>query len=241
MSLVTTPHINAEKDAFGKTVLMPGDPLRSKFIAENFLENAVLINNIRGIQGYTGNYKGVKLSVMASGMGMPTIGIYSYELFYLFDVENIIRIGSTGAMQENVKIRDIVFGMGACTDSNYANQYGLGGTFAPIASYDLLREAIAQAEQAGARYHVGNVLSSDVFYNDNSASNEGWRKMGVLCVEMEAAALYMNAARSGKNALAMFTVSDSLVTGESTTAKERQSSFTQMMEIALGTAINLEK
>jgi len=241
MSLVTTPHINAEKDAFGKTVLMPGDPLRSKFIAENFLENAVLINNIRGIQGYTGNYKGVKLSVMASGMGMPTIGIYSYELFYLFDVENIIRIGSTGAMQENVKIRDIVFGMGACTDSNYANQYGLGGTFAPIASYDLLREAIAQAEQAGARYHVGNVLSSDVFYNDNSASNEGWRKMGVLCVEMEAAALYMNAARSGKNALAMFTVSDSLVTGESTTAKERQNSFTQMMEIALGTAINLEK
>ena len=197
MSLVTTPHINAEKDAFGKTVLMPGDPLRSKFIAENFLENAVLVNNI-------------------------------------------MRIGSTGAMQEKVKIRDIVFGMGACTNSNYASQYGLNGTFAPIASYALLKEAIAQAERAGARYHVGNILSSDVFYNDDDAANEGWQKMGVLCVEMEAAALYMNAARCGKNALAMFTVSDSLVTGEATTAEERQNSFTQMMEIALNTAVNIE-
>ena len=178
---------------------------------------------------------------MASGMGMPTIGIYSYELFNFFEVENIMRIGSTGAMQEKVKIRDIVFGMGACTNSNYASQYGLGGTFAPIASYGLLKEAIAQAEQAGVRYHVGNVLSSDVFYNDSDAANEGWQKMGVLCVEMEAAALYMNAARSGKNALAMFTVSDSLVTGEATTAKERQNSFTQMMEIALNTAVNLER
>lgn len=180
MSLVTTPHINAEKDAFGRTVLMPGDPLRAKFIAENFLENAVLVNNIRGIQGYTGTYKGVKLSVMASGMGMPTIGIYSYELFHFFDVDNIMRIGSTGAMQENVKVRDIVLGMGACTNSNYASQYGLGGTFAPIASYVLLKEAVAQAEQMGARYHVGNILSSDVFYNDNPAANEGWQKMGVL-------------------------------------------------------------
>lgn len=241
MSLVTTPHINAEKDAFGKTVLMPGDPLRSKFIAENFLENAVLVNNIRGIQGYTGTYKGTKISVMASGMGMPTIGIYSYELYHFFDVENIMRIGSTGAMQEHVKIRDIVFGMGACTNSNYASQYGLNGTFAPIASYALLKEAIAQAEQAGARYHVGNILSSDVFYNDDAAANEGWQKMGVLCVEMEAAALYMNAARCGKNALAMFTVSDSLVTGEATTAEERQNSFTQMMEIALNTAVSIER
>ena len=201
MSLVTTPHINAEKEAFGRTVLMPGDPLRSKFIAENFLENTVLVNNIRGIQGYTGTYKGVKLSVMASGMGMPTIGIYSYELFHFFDVENIMRIGSTGAMQEHVKVRDIVFGMGACTNSSYGSQYGLGGTFAPIASYALLKEAVAQAEQIGAQYHVGNILSSDVFYNDNPAANEGWQKMGVLCVEMEAAALYMNAARCKKNVM----------------------------------------
>ena len=171
MSLVTTPHINADKDAFAKTVLMPGDPLRSKFIAENFLENAVLVNNIRGIQGYTGTYKGTRVSVMASGMGMPTIGIYSYELFHFFDVENIMRIGSTGAMQEHVKVRDIVFGMGACTNSNYANQYQLGGTFAPIASYGLLKEAIAQAEQLGARYHVGNILSSDTFYDDNKAAS----------------------------------------------------------------------
>lgn len=241
MSFVTTPHINAEKDAFGKTVLMPGDPLRSKFIAENFLENAQLVNNIRGIQGYTGTYKGTKISVMASGMGMPTIGIYSYELFNFFDVENIMRIGSTGAIQEKVKVRDIVFGMGACTNSNYANQYGLGGTFAPIASYLLLKEAIAQADKLGVNYHVGNVLSSDVFYNDNMNANEGWRKMGVLCVEMEAAALYMNAARCGKNALAILTVSDSMVTGEETTAQERQNSFTQMMEIALNTAVSLEK
>lgn len=240
MSLVTTPHINADKDAFAKTVLMPGDPLRSKFIAENFLENAVLVNNIRGIQGYTGTYKGTRVSVMASGMGMPTIGIYSYELFRFFNVENIMRIGSTGAMQEYVKVRDIVFGMGACTNSNYANQYQLGGTFSPIASYGLLKEAIAQAEQLGARYHVGNILSSDTFYDDNKAANEGWQKMGVLCVEMEAAALYMNAARCGKNALALFTVSDSLVTGEATTAQERQNSFTQMMEIALNTAVHLE-
>lgn len=240
MSMVTTPHINAEADAFGKTVLMPGDPLRSQFIAQNYLENAVLVNNIRGIQGYTGTYKGAKVSVMASGMGMPTIGIYSYELFAFFNVENIIRIGSTGAMQEQVKVRDIVIGMGACTNSNYASQYGLAGTFAPIASYRLMREAIAQAEQIGVSYHVGNILSSDTFYSDNKNANEGWQKMGVLCVEMEAAALYMNAARCGKNALAILTVSDSLVTGEETTAQERQNSFTQMMEIALNTALSLE-
>lgn len=241
MSMITTPHINAEADAFGKTVLMPGDPLRSKFIAENFLENAVLVNNIRGIQGYTGTYKGTRVSVMASGMGMPTIGIYSYELYKFFGVENIMRIGSTGALQEQVHVRDIVIGMGACTNSNFAKQYGLDGTYAPIASYSLMKEAIAQAETAGVNYHVGNVLSSDVFYNDNPNANEGWKKMGVLCVEMEAAALYMNAARCGKNALTILTVSDSMVTGEETTAQERQNSFTQMMEIALNTAVNIEK
>ena len=238
--MITTPHINAEKDAFGKTVLMPGDPLRSKFIAENYLENAKLVNNIRGIQGYTGTYKGTKISVMASGMGMPTIGIYSYELFNFFNVENIMRIGSTGSIQEKVKVRDIVIGMGACTNSNYASQYQLTGTFAPIASYPLMREAIAQAEKAGANYHVGNILSSDTFYSDNKTENESWKKMGVLCIEMEAAALYMNAARCGKNALAILTVSDSLVTGEETTAEERQNSFTQMMEIALNTAVAVD-
>ena len=240
MSVITTPHINAEADAFGKTVLMPGDPLRSKFIAENYLENAQLVNNIRGIQGYTGTYKGKKISVMASGMGMPTIGIYSYELFNFFRVENIMRIGSTGAIQEKVKVRDIVIGMGACTDSNYASQYKLSGTFAPIASYPLMRAAIEQAEKVNAAFHVGNILSSDTFYSDNKDANEGWKKMGVLCIEMEAAALYMNAARCGKNALAILTVSDSLVTGEETTAEERQNSFTQMMEIALNNAVSID-
>lgn len=240
MSLIQTPHINAEADAFGKTVLMPGDPLRSKFIAENFLENAKLVNNVRGIQGYTGTYKGTKVSVMASGMGMPTIGIYSYELFNMFGVENIMRIGSTGSMNEKVKIRDIVIGMGACTNSNYASQFGLSGTFAPIASYPLMKEAIEQAEKANATYHVGNILSSDTFYSDDTEASAKWQKLGVLCVEMEAAALYMNAARAGKNALAILTVSDSLVTGEATTAEERQNSFTQMMEIALNTAVSLE-
>ncbi|MCI7792556.1 MAG: purine-nucleoside phosphorylase [Lachnospiraceae bacterium] len=242
MSMITTPHINAEADAFGKTVLMPGDPLRSKFIAENYLENAQLVNNVRGIQGYTGTYKGIKVSVMASGMGMPTIGIYSYELYNFFGVENIMRVGSTGALQEQVKVRDIVFGMGACTNSNYASQFGLAGTFAPIASYPLMKEAISQAEKLGASYHVGNVLSSDSFYTDNGkTANENWQKMGVLCIEMEAAALYMNAARAGKNALAILTVSDHMITGEETTAEERQTSFTQMMEIALNTAVSLEK
>ena len=242
MSMITTPHINAEADAFGKTVLMPGDPLRSKFIAENYLENAQLVNNVRGIQGYTGTYKGIKVSVMASGMGMPTIGIYSYELYNFFGVENIMRVGSTGALQEQVKVRDIVFGMGACTNSNYASQFGLAGTFAPIASYPLMKEAISQAEKLGASYHVGNVLSSDSFYTDNgNTANENWQKMGVLCIEMEAAALYMNAARAGKNALAILTVSDHMITGEETTAEERQTSFTQMMEIALNTAVSLEK
>lgn len=234
-----TPHINATPQDFAKTVLMPGDPLRSKFIAENFLENAKLVNNVRGIHGYTGTYKGEKVSVMASGMGMPSIGIYSYELFNFFGVENIMRIGSAGAIQESIKVRDIVFGMGACTDSNYVNQYGLAGHFAPIASYNLLKTAIEEAEKVGARYHVGNLISSDVFYGDNPNATPNWIKMGVMAVEMEAAALYMNAARFKKNALALCTVSDHIITGEATTAEERQNSFTQMMEIALNTAIRL--
>ena len=234
-----TPHINASPSDFAKTVLMPGDPLRSKFIAENFLEDAVLINNVRGIQGYTGLYKGEKVSVMASGMGMPSMAIYSYELYNFFGVENIIRIGSAGGISDSVKIRDIILGMGACTTSNFAKQYGLEGTFAPIASYDIMKIAISEAEKINAKIHVGNILSSDVFYNADSSASEKWKAMGVLGVEMEAAALYMNAAYSKKRALAICTVSDHLFTGEALDAESRQNSFTEMMEIALNTAIRL--
>lgn len=241
MANYPTPHINAKPGDFAKTVLMPGDPLRSKFIAENFLENSVLVNNVRGVQGYTGTYKGTKVSVMASGMGMPSIGIYSYELYNVFGVENIIRIGSTGSISMDVKIRDIVFGMGASTNSAFANQYELPGTFAPIADYNLLKIAIGEADKTDARYHVGNILSADTFYDDNPKVKDKWAKMGVMCIEMEAAALYMTAARCGKKALAMFTVSDHILTGEATTAEERQTTFTQMMEIALNTAVELEK
>ncbi len=234
-----TPHIDAKISDFAKTVLMPGDPLRSKFIADTFLEKARLINNIRGIHGYTGFYKGEPVSVMASGMGMPSIGIYSYELFNFFEVENIMRIGSAGALREDVHVRDIVFGQGACTNSNYAKQYGLDGSFAPICDYGMLKIAIEEAEREGANYHVGNLLSSDTFYNDAADANDGWKKMGVMAVEMEAAALYMNAARAGKKALAMCTISDHILTGESIDAFERQNSFTQMMEVALNTAIRM--
>lgn len=234
-----TPHINASPEDFAKTVLMPGDPLRSKFIAENFLENAVLVNNVRGIHGYTGTYKGERVSVMASGMGMPSIGIYSYELYNFFGVENIMRIGSVGAMSERVKVRDIIIGMGASTTTNFAVQYGLEGTFAPIADYRMMKTAIEEAEKIGARYAVGNLLSSDIFYNANPEAQKRWQALGVLGVEMEAAALYMNAAYAGKSALAICTVSDHLITGESLDALERQNSFTEMMEIALNTAIRL--
>ncbi len=234
-----TPHINATPEQIAKTVLMPGDPLRAKFIAENFLENAILFNNVRGVQGYTGTYKGHKISVMASGMGMPSIGIYSYELYNFFGVENIIRVGSAGGMQENVHVRDIVIGMGACTNSAYGEQFGLPGSFAPIASYKMMKTAIDVCEELNAPYHVGNLLSSDTFYSDDTKSSEKWAKMGVLAVEMEAAGLYMNAARAGKNALAICTVSDHLLTGEATSAEERQNSFTQMMLVALETAIRL--
>ena len=234
-----TPHIKATPDDFAKTVLMPGDPLRAKFIAENFLENATLVNNVRSIQGYTGTYKGERVSVMASGMGMPSIGIYSYELYNFFGVENIMRIGSAGAMHESVKVRDIVFGMGACTTSSYAIQYGLQGTYAPIASYDMMKVAIEEAEKIGARYSVGNLLSSDIFYNADPEASAKWTRMGVLAVEMEAAALYMNAAYAGKRALAICTVSDHLLTGEALDADARQNSFTEMMEVALNTAIRL--
>lgn len=227
-----TPHIAAKVGDFAKTVLMPGDPLRAKFVAETYLENAVLVNSVRGINGYTGTYKGKSVSVMASGMGMPSIGIYSYELFHYYEVDNIIRIGTAGSMHPDLKIRDVAFGMGACTNSSYVNQFELPGTYAPVASYDLLKKAVEVTEGMGVNYKVGNFLSSDNFYDDSQGTMK-WAKMGVLCVEMEAAALYMNAARAGKNALAICTISDSLVTGEATTAEERQSSFHNMMKIAL--------
>lgn len=233
MSNIPTPHIAAKEGDFARTVLMPGDPLRAKYIAENFLTDAVLVNNVRGVNGYTGLYNGKRVSVMASGMGMPSMGIYSYELFKFYDVDNIIRIGTAGSLQPDLKIRDLAIAMGACTDSNYAAQYELPGTFAPIASFDLLRKAVDQAEKMGnISYKVGNVASSDVFYSERPTM-EAWQKMGVLAVEMETAALYMNAARTGKNALTICTISDSLVTGEITTSEERQTSFADMMKVAL--------
>lgn len=232
MRNIPTPHNSANIDDFAKTVLMPGDPLRAKFIAENSLEDPVLVNGVRGINGYTGMYNGKIVSVMASGMGIPSIGIYSYELFNFYNVENIIRIGSAGAISDEVNLRDIVIGQGACTNSNYASQFNLPGTYAPIASYKLLKQAVDFAQDAGVNYKVGNLFSSDTFYDD-AASLSDWRKMGVLAVEMESAALYMNAARAGKNALCICTISDCPFTGESCTAEERQNTFTDMMEIAL--------
>ncbi len=228
-----TPHISAKPGDFAKTVLMPGDPLRSKFIAENFLTDAVLVNNVRGVQGYTGFYKGKRVSVMASGMGQPAIGIYSYELFNFYDVDNIIRVGSCGSFSPDLHARDIIVAMGACTNGNYASQYNLPGTFCPIADFDLVRRAAEECEKAGVNYKVGNIFSSDMFYDD-AASGMQWAKMGVLGVEMESAALYCNAARAGKKALCICTVSDSFIyPEENTTAEERQNSFTKMMEIAL--------
>ena len=242
-----TPHINVTNEiGFGKTVLMPGDPLRAKFIAENFLENPVLVNNVRGVNGYTGYYKGVKVSVMASGMGMPAIGIYTHELFNFFGVENIIRVGSAGSIQENIDLYDLVIAQGACTDSNWASQFHLPGTFAPIASWELLTEAVKAAEANDAKYHVGNVNSSDVFYGDHAGVPEGLdsvyglKKMGVMALEMEAAALYMNAARYGKRGLCICTISDHVLKGVETTAEERQNSFTKMMKVALDVAAAMD-
>ena len=234
-----TPHIKATSADFAKTVLMPGDPLRSKFIAETFLENPKLINNVRGIQGYTGTYKGVPVTVMASGMGMPSIGIYSYELYNFFGVENIIRVGSAGGLADNVQLRDIIIGMGACTNSAYQNQYNLNGNFAPIADYELLSHAVEEAKARRVRYQVGNILSSDIFYHADPKFNDGWYKMGVLGVEMEAAALYMNAAAAGKRALAICTVSDHILRGEALDADARQTTFTDMMKIALNVAVSM--
>lgn len=234
-----TPHIECGKDSFANTVLMPGDPLRSRFIAENMLEKAELVNNVRGISGYTGYYKGTRVSVMASGMGMPSIGIYSYELFNFYDVKNIIRIGTAGAMQNDLKIRDVVLALGASTNSAYASQFKLPGSFSAIASYNLLKYAEEALADMKVNCHVGNVLSSDTFYSDDKNAASKWAKMGVLCVEMESAALYMNAARAGKNALSILTISDNIITGEETTAEERRSSFSDMVYAALETAVKV--
>jgi purine-nucleoside phosphorylase len=233
MSNIPTAHNNAKANDFAKTVLMPGDPLRAKYIAETYLENPRQVTAVRNMFGYTGTYKGKEISVMGGGMGMPSIGIYSYELFNFYGVDQIIRIGSAGALQDHIKVMDVVIGMGACTDSNYAYQYGLPGTFAPIADYELMNKAIETAKRQGINVVVGNVVSSDVFYNADPTVNDRWRSMGVLAVEMEAAALYMNAAKAKKKALCMLTISDHIYTGEALCAEDRQLGFGKMMEIAL--------
>lgn len=230
---MSTPHNAAEKGDIAKKVLMPGDPLRAKYIADNFLEDVKCFNTVRNMLGYTGTYKGKEVSVMGGGMGMPSVGLYTYELYHFYDVETIIRIGSTGGIQDDVKVLDVVIGMGACTDSNYAAQFGLPGTFAPIADYDLLAKAVEIAKEKGINVRVGNILSSDVFYHDDENCNDSWKKMGVLAVEMEAAALYMNAARAGKKALCLLTVSDHIYRHEELTAQQRQNGLNEMIKIAL--------
>lgn len=235
--MVPTVHIGAKKEDIAETVLMPGDPLRAKFIAEKFLENVVQYNTVRGMLGFTGTYKGKKVSVQGSGMGIPSIGIYSYELFNFYDVKNIIRIGTAGALHEDLNLKDIVIAMGACTDSNYGSQFGLNGNFAPICSYELLEKAVEEAKKKDINFKVGNVLSSDVFYNDDKETSMKWVKMGVLATEMESAGLFMNAARARKNALCILTVSDHMLKDQATTSEERQTAFIDMMEIALETAI----
>ena len=227
-----TPHIGARYGEIAETVIMAGDPLRAKFMTENYLKDAVQVNSVRGMLGFTGTYKGRRVSVMGHGIGIPSIALYTYELAVFYGVKTIIRVGSAGSMKEDLHVGDLVLAMGACTNSNYAAQYELPGTFAPIADYGLLRQAADTCEQLGYRYCVGNVLSSDVFYSDN-AHNDRWMQMGVLAVEMEAAALYMNAARLGFRALVILTMSDHILTGEATTAAERQTTFTRMMDVAL--------
>lgn len=226
-----TPHIGATAGQIAKTVVMAGDPLRAKFMAENFLENPVQFNDVRGMLGFTGTYKGKAVSVMGHGMGIPSIGIYTYELYNFFGVETIIRVGSAGSLHKDLHIGELVIAEGACTDSNYASQYDLPGQFSPIGTFELIRKATDTCDSLGYKYKVGNVLSSDVFYSD-TPKNDKWIKMGVLAVEMEAAALYMNAARAGKKALVICTISDHILTGEVTTAEERQTTFTKMMDVA---------
>lgn len=230
---MSTPHNAASMGDFAKTVLMPGDPLRAKFIAETWLEDAACVNTIRNMLAFTGSYQGKRITVMGGGMGMPSVGLYTYELFHFYDVQQIIRIGTAGTLNDRADLRDVVIGVGASTDSNYAAQFGLPGVFAPIADFDLARAAAEAGERLGIRTVAGNILSSDVFYSDDGGALEKWRKMGVLAVEMEAAALYLNAARAGKRALCLLTVSDAPLRGESLSAEERQTSFRDMMKLAL--------
>ena len=232
---MSTPHNNAQPGDIAKVVLMPGDPLRAKFLADTYLANPKCFNEVRNMFGYTGTYKGKTISVMGSGMGIPSIAIYSYELFHFYGVETIIRIGTAGGLAENVNLRDVVFGEGARTTSNFAAQYKLPRPIAPIADFDLLRQAAEAADELGVNYHVGNLLSSDVFYGP-AEDNDAWAKMGVLATEMEAAALYLNAIPAGKKALGIMTISDLILRDGCLSAQERQTSFTQMMEIALAVA-----
>ncbi|MHC9869382.1 purine-nucleoside phosphorylase [Corynebacterium diphtheriae] len=233
MAEKSTPHINPKGVDIAETVLLPGDPLRAKFIADTYLEDVVQFNSVRNMLGFTGTYQGTPVSVVGSGMGMPSIGIYSYELINFFDARNVIRVGSIGAMQKDIDLYEIIVAASASTDSNFLEQYNLPGTYAPTASWTLLRAFVDEADRKGKKVHVGNILSSDVFYNADNTVNERWARMGVLGVEMESAALYSIAAYAGANALGVFTVSDNLFTGARTTAEERESAFTDMMELAL--------
>ncbi|CAB0534888.1 purine-nucleoside phosphorylase [Corynebacterium diphtheriae] len=233
MAEKSTPHINPKGVDIAETVLLPGDPLRAKFIADTYLEDVVQFNSVRNMLGFTGTYQGTPVSVMGSGMGMPSIGIYSYELINFFDARNVIRVGSIGAMQKDIDLYEIIVAASASTDSNFLEQYNLPGTYAPTASWTLLKAFMDEADRKGKKVYVGNILSSDVFYNADSTVNERWARMGVLGVEMESAALYSIAAYAGANALGVFTVSDNLFTGARTTAEERESAFTDMMELAL--------
>ena len=228
-----TAHNKAEVGDIAKTVLMPGDPLRAKYIAETYLTEVKCFNSVRNMLGCTGKYNGKEISVMGSGMGMPSIGIYSYELYQFYNVESIIRIGSAGALHEDIDLKDIVFAQGACTDSRFAYQYELPGSFAPIADFSLLEQAVSEARALGTRFKVGNVVSSDIFYNVYPEAAKKWAGMGVLCVEMEAAALYMNAAKLHKKALAILSISDHILKGTELSPEERQTGFSEMMEIAL--------
>lgn len=237
--MIPTPHLEAKKGDIAETVLMPGDPLRAKFISDTFLENVKQYNSVRGMLGYTGTYKGKTVSVQGSGMGIPSIGIYSYELYNFYDVKNIIRVGTAGALNLDLKLKDIVIVNGACTDSNFAKQYNLNGMYTPTSTYELLETAVAEARKTNFVFKVGNVLSSDIFYRDDKDAMDMWQKMGVLAVEMESAGLFMNAARLRKNALCILTISDCIYSKEATTSEERQTAFTNMMEIALETAIKI--
>lgn len=237
MANIPTPHIEAKAGDFAKTVLMPGDPLRAKFIAETYLENIRCVNQVRGMLGFTGTYKGKEVSVMGSGMGMPSIGIYSYELYNFYDVDNIIRVGSAGAIQDDINVMDVVIGMGATMVSSYADQFGCPGHLAPLADYHLLSTAVESAKELGTEVKVGNILSEDIFYNDRPNSKDCFKKMGVMAVEMESGALYLNAARAGKRALCILTISDHIYRPEELSSRQRQLGFGKMIEVALETAI----